>query len=446
MKSIYKTNLTAIAILALCASNAYATASAADLARLGKDLTPMGAEMAGSKDGTIPAWTGGVTKAPAGFDMNKGWADPFAGEKPLFTITQANVAQYKDKLNAGQLALLKKYPEYKINVYPTHRTAAYPQTVYDYVKSEAGKADTANNGNSIVNVTHSTTPFPIPKSGVEVIWNHLFRYRGNAVVRNLTNFPVQLNGDFTAIHNTESMIFASTLKSPPENLLFYWKQQTTAPSSMAGSQIMVHESVDQVKQPRKAWVYNPGSRRVLRAPEISYDGPTDGVDGLRVTDDYDGYNGSPDRFEWKLIGKKEMYIPYNNYKITDKSLKYKDIIKPNVLNPDMVRYELHRVWEVEGTLRKGANHVYGKRVYQIDEDSWQIAEGQLYDGRGELWRVKELYGVEYYTVPCFWLAGDVQYDLQSRKYLVSGLSSEEKPYVFDAPLAEGDFTTGAMKR
>ncbi len=440
-----RTTLTLAALCALGLTAAQAKLSSAEIERLSKDLTPIGAERAGNKDGSIPKWEGGLTKAPAGFDAKKGWADPYAADKPLFSITAANAEQYKDKLAPGQLALLKRYPSYKIDVYPTRRSAAFPESAYEAVKAEAGKIDSANEGNSVLNQVASTVPFPIPKTGVEAIWNHAFRYRGDTLIRDQTEFPVQTNGSFTPVKRHEETIFSNGLKNG-SNVLFYFRTTYKAPSSIAGDALLAHDFIDQVKQPRAAWVYNPGTRRVLRAPEVSYDTPRNGVDGLSTVDDYDGFNGSPDRFDWKLVGKKEMIIPYNNFKLTDKSLKYTDIIKAGTYNQSLVRYELHRVWVVEATLKAGKSHVYSKRVYYLDEDSWQIAHGDLFDGRGELWRVLEIFGVQYYNAPAFFIGGSAQYDLQARRYVSSGLTNEEKPIQFNVPLKPSDFTPDALRR
>jgi hypothetical protein len=432
-------------LLALGAFGAQAKAPADQVERLGKDFTPVGAERAGNKAGSIPAWDGGVVKAPAGFDSAKGWADPFAADKPLYTVTAANAEQYKDKLAPGQLALLKRYPTYKMTVYPTRRSAAFPESIYAAVKAEAGRTDTANEGNSVLNVVGSTVPFPFPQNGVEAIWNHAFRYRGGTLVRNTTEFPVQANGGFTPVRRFEETIFGNGMKDEP-NVLFFFRTNYQAPSSIAGEALLAHDYIDQVKQPRAAWVYNPGSRRVLRAPQVAYDTPRTGTDGLSTIDDYDGFNGSPDRFEWKLAGKKEMIVSYNNNRLTDKSLKYTDIIRPTTMNQDLVRYELHRVWVVEATLRAGKSHVYGKRVYFLDEDSWQIVHADLYDGRGELWRVLEVHGVQFYDAPAYFIAGTAQYDLQARRYVSSGLTNEEKPIRFNVPMRTADFTPDALRR
>ncbi|MBA5603797.1 DUF1329 domain-containing protein [Duganella sp. FT3S] len=433
--------------VALAGGNgAWAGMAAADVERLGKDLTPMGSEKAGSKDGLIPAWDGGLVKAPAGFDARAGYLDPYASEKPLYTITAANMPQYKDKLAPGQMEMLKRFPTYKLNVYPSHRTAGYPQAVYDSIKAEAAKAELASGGNGVVNVSRSTVPFPEPRNGVEVVWNHIMRYRGGSVQRYSAEFPVQANGAFTPVTRTETLAFANAMDKPEANRLLYYMGTITGPTSVAGEALLVVDPVDQVRESRLAWMYNPGQRRVLRAPDVAYDTPGSGSDGLRTTDDYDGFNGSPDRYDWKLVGKKEMIVSYNNFKLTSKSLKYGDIVRPGHLNQDLVRYEPHRVWVVEATLKPGKRHVYAKRVFYIDEDSWQIAHADAYDGRGELWRVHEIDAIQFYDAPTPWFAAEVFYDLQARRYLVTGLGNQEKPARFGARLNAGNFTPDTLRR
>jgi len=340
------------AALACIAGSALAGLPQADVDRLGKDLTPVGAEKEGNKAGTIPAWTGGITKAPAGFDSKNGYADPLPNEAAQYTITAANMDKYKDMLAPGQMEMLKRYPSYKMNVYKSYRTAGYPQAVYDNIKAEASKAELTGGGNGVTGTAKTTVPFPIPKTGVEVIWNHLMRYRGGTIERYTAEFPVQTNGAFTPVTRTEKVAFAQGMPNPEPNRLVYYMATLTGPSSVAGDALLVVDPMDQVKESRLAWTYNPGQRRVLRAPNVAYDSPGQGADGLRTTDDYDGFNGAPDRYDWKLVGKKEMLVSYNNYKITNKSIKYADIVRPGHINQDFVRYEPHRVWVVEATLRR----------------------------------------------------------------------------------------------
>jgi hypothetical protein len=438
--------LLALAVSVALAGQAMAAMPQAELDRLGKDLTPVGAEKAGNKDGSIPSWDGGLAKAPAGFDAKAGYLDPFASEKPLYTITAANMAQYKDKLAPGQMEMLKRFPTYKINVYPSHRTAAMPQAIYDNVKAEAGKAELAAGGSGVINVTRSAVPFPQPKNGVEAIWNHIMRFRGGTAQRASAEFPVQANGNFTPVTRVETIAMANVMEKQEPNRLLYYMGAITGPSSVAGESLLVVDPIDQAKESRQAWMYNPGARRILRAPDVAFDAPGSGSDGLRTTDDYDGFNGSPERYDWKLIGKKEMIISYNNFKLTSKSLKYSDIVRPGHLNQDLVRYEPHRVWVVEATLKPGKRHVYAKRVFYIDEDSWQIAHADAYDGRGELWRAHEIDAVQFYDAPTQWFAAEVFYDLQARRYLVTGLGNQEKPMKFGAKVEASYFSPDNLRR
>lgn len=440
-------SLTLLAAMAAAGGNAFAELSAKEVERLGKDLTPMGAEKAANKDGSIPAWTGGLAAPPPGIDTQVPYADPFASEKPLYTITAANVEQYKDKLAPGQIELLKRLPTFKMAVYPSHRTAALPQQEYDAIKAEAGNAAVNESGaGGLLNIKVSTVPFPIPKTGLEAIWNHLARYRGDSFVRYFSVIPVQANGAFTPVTSMENFALAKFVKNAEPNRIFYNVRGDISPSSQSGNAMLVHEPIDQNKEPRMAWLYNPGSRRVLRAPEVSYDSPSQGSDGLMTLDDYDGYNGAPDRYDWKLVGKKEMVISYNNYRMVAKDVKQSDLIKPGNMNQDLVRYELHRVWEVEGTLKAGKRHIYGKRTYYIDEDSWQIAHGDIFDGRGQLWRVREVHAMQVYDAPAPFPVCDVQHDLQARRYLVSVLVNASKPIKFHVPVDIGTFSTEALRR
>ncbi len=423
-----------------------AETSAADVERLAKDLTPIGAERAGNAAGTIPAWDGGITKPPAGFDPAKGYADPYASEKPLYTITAANVETYRDKLPPGQVEMLKRYPSYKMNVYPSHRTGAYPQAIYDTVKAEAPKAKLAAEGNGVTDVTKTTVPFPVPKVATEVLWNHVTRYLGGIWTRYNAEFPVQANGSFTPVTRIETFAAPWALDKSDPNRVYYYLAKITGPSNVAGDAVLVHEPLNQVQEPRLAWTYNPGTRRVVRAPNISYDAPGTGADGLRTIDDLLGFNGAPDRYNWKLVGKKEMIISYNNFKLSDKGLKYAQIIQPGHMNPDLVRFELHRVWVLEATLKPGARHVYAKRVLYIDEDSWSIAHADQYDGRGELWRVRDVHLMPFYDKQFTWGVAEVLYDLQSRRYIASGLMNEERLHKFTDKMALSIFSPDSLRR
>ncbi|WP_166365632.1 DUF1329 domain-containing protein [Pseudomonas akapageensis] len=432
--------------------NAMAAVSATEAVQLGTTLTPLGAEKGASADGSIPAWTGGLQPDAGMVDANGFLADPFATEKPQFVITAVNAEQYKDKLSPGQLAMFKRYPEtYRIPVYPSHRTMVVPQAIYDAAKKSALNTQVVDGGNGLSNFTDSRYyAFPIPKNGVEVIWNHLTRYRGGNVRRFITQATPQTNGSFSMVHFQDDLASPTDVadldKQNASNVLFYFKQRVTEPSRLAGNVLLVHETIDQNKEPRLAWVYNAGQRRVRRAPQVAYDGPGTAADGMRTSDNFEMFNGALDRYEWKLVGKKEMYIPYNSYKLDSPQLKYTDIIKAGHINQDLTRYELHRVWEVVATLKPGERHIYAKRHFFIDEDSWQIAYADHYDGRGQLWRVGEGHPTVHYKQKVATYSVEALYDIIAGRYIALGMKNEEKhglEFGFKANMA--DYTPAALR-
>ncbi|MFQ6574042.1 DUF1329 domain-containing protein [Pseudomonas sp. UM16] len=435
----------------LLAGSVMAAVGPEEAATLGTTLTPLGGEKAGNADGSIPAWTGGL-KSNAAPVQNDFIGNPFDGEKPQFIITAATAEQYKDKLTAGQLAMFKRYPDsYRMPVYKSQRTASAPQSVYDAAKSSALNTVAVNNGYGLKDFEKSHYyAFPIPKNGLEVVWNHLTRYRGTSFIQHLAQATPQVNGSYTIVNIEQSAGFPWQMKDAnPEksaNILFYAKQTVTAPARMAGNVLLVHETIDQVKDPRMAWAYNAGQRRVRRAPQVAYDGPGTAADGLRVADQNDMYNGAPDRYDWKLIGKKEVYIPYNNYQLFSPQLKYADIIKPGHLNQDLTRYELHRVWEVEATVRPNERNIYAKRRMYFDEDTWAAVEIDHYDSRGQLWRVGEGFLINDYVQGTANYAAITVYDLIAGRYIVSNLQNENKrgqDYSYRPTMT--DFTPAALR-
>jgi len=452
-----KSNGFAAAALLLAAAAwvgcSWAAVSPQEAARLGADLTPMGAEKAGNTDGTIPEWTGGLKSAAvAGFpDYRTGehHPDPYANDKPLFTITPANLSQYAAKLTEGHKKLLQTYPDYKIVVYPTHRSAAQPQRIYDATKRIATTATLVPGGNGVTGAAEGI-PFPIPKQGIEVFWNHVLRYRADAVLRTYGQAPVTAGGSYTLVQFKEDTLIQYSLPGATEaglnNIVAYFIQETTQPARLAGEILLVHETLDQTKENRKAWIYNPGQRRVRRAPNVAFDNPGTNADNLRTSDQLDMYNGSPERYDWKLVGKKEMYIPYNSYKLGSDSIKYADLLKKNHINQDLPRYELHRVWVVDSTLKQGTSHVYSRRTLYVDEDSWQILAVDCYDSRGQLYRVQEGHAMNYYELPNLWTTLELVMDLSNGRYLAMDLQNEEpKSYDFSIKRTPSDYQPNALQ-
>ncbi len=450
MLAIRRKSWAALAVAAAFAAPAAAELSAADIAKLGTTLTPLGGEKAGNAARTIPEWTGGQTRVVPGYQPGKHYPDPFKDDRPLFTITGANADQYKANLTDGAVAMLKKYPTYKMVVYPTRRSATAPEGHYKETRECAAKAKLAPGGNGVVGCTGGT-PFPIPKDGNEAIWNALLRYRGDTFGMHWSQAAVTRGGDYALVKFEYEYDFSygNLSKAPAQrepNKVLNYVQNTTAPARLAGQILLVHETVDQTAQPRSAWTYNPGQRRVRLAPNVAYDNPGTAADGLRTNDDFGMYNGATDRYNWKLVGKKEMYVPYNSYKLSEPTLKYADILKPGHINQDLARYELHRVWVVEATLKPGTSHIYSKRVFYIDEDSWQILATDKYDGRGDLWRYAEQHNEIWYGAPgTLFGTLEVHNDLQSGRYIAMGLRSEEKVIFENIKRSPADYTPSNLR-
>ncbi|HEX4895643.1 MAG TPA: DUF1329 domain-containing protein [Solimonas sp.] len=438
------------AALLLCACAAAQAKVSEDQAKRllpGGDLTPLGGERAGTADGRIPEWKGAWTTAP------KDWkgpgtrlTDPFAADKLLFTITADNVEQYRKELTVGQLAMFKKYPRtYRMPVYGTRRTAGAPKFVVEATYQNALKAELGANGEALVNAVIGI-PFPIPSSGKEVIWNHKVRYRGLGARRWNAQAAVTTSGSYNLSKLREDIYLKYATPGIQaeqlNNVGLYFLQVVTEPPRLAGTLTLVHETLDQVKEPRRAWQYNPGQRRLRRAPNVGYDNPGTASDGLRTNDQTDTYNGATDRYTWKIAGKKIYYMPYNAWRIHSDKLKYKDILTPGHINQAHTRYEARRVWVLESNLREGTSHIYKRRTFYLDEDSWQILAVDIYDKRDQLWRVQESHSGPNYQPDksSGEAAGTISplletvYDLQSGRYLAQAMNNE------DPETAEMDFS------
>ena len=173
-------------------------------------------------------------------------------------------------------------------------------------------------------------------------------------------------------------------------------------------------------------------------------------DGMGTSDQYDGYNGAPDRYDWTVLGKVEKLSGQNNYR--GNLVSYDELLMPGHANPDAMRYELRRQWVVEGNLKSTARHIYAKRVLRLDEDSWQVTGGEMYDGRGELWRVQEAgQGVDYRenAGQCFTMGGEFIYDTLAGRYLGLAMKADRPINQVDEGLdylTEDYFTPANVRR
>ena len=438
-----------ILLLATCALQAQAKVDSTQAARLGQDLTPLGGERAGNAAGTIPAWDGGLAQPPANYQPGMHHPDPYSADAPLYQINSQNLVQYQAQLPAGLKALLEKNPDYFLRVFPTRRSAAAPQRIYDATRFNAQTAELISGGNGVAGAA-AGIPFPLPTTGQEVIWNHIMRYRGDQISFVTNQAAVLSNGAYNLLKLERDIYFLYGREgvSPQDldNTLFYYKYKVVAPAKLAGSALVVQETLDQVLAIRKAWRFNRGERRVRRLPMLAYDTLQPDTNGMATADVVDSYNGAPDRYECTLVGKQEMLVPYNSYAVHQKGIPYDNILRSNTVNPELLRYELHRVWVVEAELRKGFSHPYAKRRFYIDEDSWQILAADLYDKGGELSGVQESHPISYYDVPMFGSTLETIYDFKGKRYFVDGLDNNEPMYNFNAKLGPRDFTPQALRR
>lgn len=410
------------AMAAMLFSGAAAAAPDAQIARLGQDLTPIGAEKAGNKDGSIPAWKGGEMTAPAGWKPGTVRPDPYASEKPVLSINAANADQYKNRLSAGQLELLKTIKGYRMDVYPTHRSCGYPDIVYQRSKENAKSATLAGDGFELASATGSGFPFPIPASGVEAMWNHKLRYEGQGRIEpNYTLLsPSKGGSDFTKIEYVAKYFVpfqAPTTKSIADanGVEFYFFQETVSPAALAGT---LQAGVYYLQKLNEGWQYFPGQRRVRRLSTYAYDAPLIGLENTYYVDQAWMYNGMLDRYTYKLVGKQEMYIPYNSFSLRDGTrFNDKTLFGADHLNPDARRYELHRVWKVEADVRQGQRHSAPHRVFYLDEDTWAVIAVDMYDAQGKIQRVQEGSVTPIWEIGACDASEDyVSYDLPSGRY------------------------------
>lgn len=408
-------------------------------------LTPIGAERAGNADGSIPAWDGGIEDPPKGYEEGGDYVDPFAADQPLLTITAANYKAHEANLTEGQKALFATYPDsFKMPIYPTRRSASYPDYIYDETEKNAKRVKLVNDGNGITGST-AGFPFPMPEHGQQAMWNHNLRFVTRDTVKLYSNTAVvQPNGDYRLSTNVTQLKFYYHNKDVDDLDNRFLKAIGKSLSGRdAGEAYLVHVPIDRTIEETDVWIYTPGTR-VKKIANVGYDGTIH--DGLVTHDQIAMFNGSLDRYNWKLLGKKEIFVPYNAYRLSSEQVQYDEIVKQSHPNPELTRYEKHRVWVVEANVKHGISHIYQKRVFYLDEDSWTVMAQDIYDQRDTFWRYAELHAMNYYEVPAVLPSVEAHYDLQSRRYVVVGMTNQQDQPEFGVDLKESLFKPSGFKR
>ncbi|WP_434617728.1 DUF1329 domain-containing protein [Azospirillum sp. B2RO_4] len=413
--------------------------------RLGEELTPFGAVRAGNRTRAIPPWTGGLTAAPRGYVPGRPPPDPYIEDVRWFTVGAADVERYKVRLTAGQQALLAKYREsFELALFPCHRSAAAPQRIYDATLANADRATLGDNGLALRDASVGV-PFPIPANGVQAMWNHKLRWRGGSVAR--TSLTAVQSGDGNRSITKLMEEFASPyadgdMTAPP----LLYRRTILEPREQAGSSLILQGTLDPIAARTHAWAREGERGRVVRAPDFAYDTPDPVTGGICTADMLDMFSGALDRFDYTLVTRREMYMPYNAYRLSNPGLTMRDILWPGHPNPQFLRYEMHRVWVVDARLKPNFQHALPDRTYYLDEDSWQILASEHYNGKGDLLRYAEAHPVQHWQVPALSPAVEFAFDLTADRYTARGLDNGLPPPMFGAPLTPQDFTPDALVR
>lgn len=444
----------ALAVGCAAAGHVAAAVSPEEASQLGDTLTLWGAIQAGNEDGTIPPYTGGIG-APANYDpANPGIRpDPFAGEAPLLVIDASNYLQHQDRLSSASIAMFEKYPDFKMQVYPAHRTARYPEFYLNNAVKNATSCNTDEGGLRLVDC-YAGTPFPIPKQGIEAMWNQFMKYSGatykiedvrsTVVDRRGTIMDTMFQGQWNQypiwVDQPEGVLNGDEVHEMIYN-------DYTGPARKSGEKLVLHDSIDMASNPRRAWSYLPGQRRVKLAPDVAHDTPSSTAAGIGTIDDSMVFYGSFERFDWELVGKKEVYLPYNMFKLYDKSHacnQDEHVFTTSFMNPECVRWELHRAWVVQATLKDGSRHIYPTRTFYWDEDFLGVGISVNYDSAGAAYRVVQSESIPKYESYGHNSGSFVTHDLAAGSYARQAYSNGDSGLVDIDPLPSRFFSPQAL--
>ena len=424
-------------------------ASAASRPQVEPGPTRIGAERAGNASGSLPPWTGGLTDT-AGLERIDGRrpTNPFADEQPKYVIDQNNYTEYSGLLSAGHQEMLRRYNDYKMQVYPSHRTVAYSDAIEAATEANASRAKLLESDS--LTGARLGFPFPDPATGAEVMWNHRVRPRGKTQEIFSDEAVVEPDGDYDIRPRTENSLYIYGNQDYAEsvddnNMLLYYVTFVNNVPVVGRAIAVVHETADQTRDRRRIWV-GAGLGRMRRIPPVGFDFPRPGSDGIAYVDQIDMYNGSFNRYVWRLRGRREMLVPYNSYDINSPELSYETLLQPGHLNQDYARYERHRVWVVEATERAPARHKLGKRVFYVDEDSWAIVMVDVYDRAGNLLQLQEGHIYYDWQPQVTMTAPIVHYDFQRNAYYINRMLNQSIGVKFnEADFRPGDFRSSVVR-
>jgi hypothetical protein len=379
-------------------------------------------------------------------DKLNSYPDPFSKDQIIFTIDKNNYASYVNEiLTPGQIEMFETYPaSFKMHVYPSRRSCSVPPEVTNLTKENAKLTD---NGEGLEGVVGSI-PFPKPTEALHHVWNHILRYRGVDIHGSSPFFIVNPDGTITyGAGEAIAINYWNPFVRNDKGLQGMLMSKVTHPPRLADASLLVIESLNALKTPRRAWVYNPGTRRVRRAPDIAYDYKPSANQGLTTADQFDGFNGAKDRYNWSLIGVQKRLMPYNAYKfhetITD------EFLTPYHVNQDYLRYELVNVAVVKADLKSDKRHILPHRIMYFDIDSHNMLVEETYDEKKEIMAYREFPVINFYDQPMCLSIHSATYDFATRRYQLTNVRSLDIPKIqwrLEEPLNEKDFTPEGLKR
>lgn len=404
-------------------------------------LTPIGAEVEGNAAGSIPAWNGGLLPTAWPEDFTAGaLMDPFPDDSPLFTITAENFREHADRLSAGHRALFGRDPDFRMPVYPTRRSVSFPEEIEAATAANRGRAKLR--GVDRIEQAVLGIPFVEPRSGVEVLWNHRLRYRGDASDWRYTRATVF--GDTRQVGEAREEMLSgyANLRWRERPDMHSWNFLRIKPAQDYPDYTSLwHDAVNLLDQPRRLWgglsYWKP-----VRHPPLGYDHVGLFTYRIRYFDMVDMFSGSFERYTFRLIGKQERYVPYNAYRLARQGSA---ALGSRHLDPAQARYELHRVWIVEASLRPDTGHAVRRRVFYVDEDSWSVLLVDAYDASGRLCRLQEGHLLPIYEHQAVEYAPLVTYDLVDNRYFAERLIGGHPAPRFNLELKPADFQPGALR-
>ena len=375
------------------------------------------------------------------------YPDPFSEDQVLLVINADNYDEYKDSiLTSGQIKMFETYPAtFKMNIFPSKRSCAVPPEVLELTDKNAILTDEGEGVDGVV----GSIPFPYPTEALHHVWNHILRYRGVEIFGSSPFYIVNPDGTRTygageAIAKNFWNPFVRDEKKGLQGMLM---TKVTHPPRLADASTLVIESLNAFETPRKAWFYNPGTRRVRKAPDLSYDYKPSASQGLTTVDQFDGFNGAKDRYHWTDMGKQLRLMPYNAYKFHETSIE--EVLTPYHVNQEYLRYELVNVNVVEARLKDDKRHIIPKRIMYFDTDSHNMLMEETFDNENSLMAYREFPIINFYDQPMCLSIHSATYDFATRRYQLQNVRSIDIPKVqwrLDEPHKIKMFTPEGLKR